>query len=239
MLKPLLYILPFFSPLYLFAQVYPDVEKRGVPISSKAQVVGDWRCIMVHSKVAMEDPPSPLHLLHFRFWNDTIWHMEYPCTFYSFSVVGDKEINKHPPFDQIRFLHDTLAITITNTDFSGDYLYVRDTFDQQLFDILVRDTLYLPSLFGKWYLQLTYQDPYSGEPPMPVIYPFYLPPIYQFDEKDIVNHHTIRLNINGTLRRFKVVRCSLSDGFFQILPDGWYHKPMWHITYFDRVNRYY
>jgi|SRR5688572_27936359 len=238
-MKNYFFICLLLGPVLVAAQVYPDVQKRGTPVTSIDQIAGDWTCVLANNMVGMEDPPSDVHLNNFRYINDSIWHMEYPCSFYYLSIASKNLGGRYPLFNQIRFLHDTLVVSgDNNMEFCGDYFYVRDTFDQKIIDILLRDTFYLPAMFGKWYLQTKAHDPYSGEPPWKISYPFYLPPVIKFDLADVVNKNTILLNINGKLRKFKVTRCSLFEGYIEIEPYGWYKEPF-RITYFDRVDRYY
>ncbi len=216
------------------AQVYPNVEKRGVPITSLDQLQGDWKCVMADRHIMQEGVTSDVHLNNVRIKGDSTWYFEYPCKFYRLEVSNmDSVFKTNPTLDHLKFLHDTLVIWSDESEMEGYRFYVRDTFDQKIVNTLLRDTVYLPSLFGKWYLQTQDCMDYSGNPPWRVTYPVYMPPVYKLDKADVVNKNTILLNINGTLRKFKVVRCSIDEGYIELKQDGWYKNLFRIVTYYD------
>lgn len=213
----------------LDAQAYPDVEKRGTSVASVEHIQGDWTCAMTSRIIAQEVVPSDKHLNNVRIKGDTILYFEYPCRYYGTRLFNtDSIMNTQPLLKNIKFLGDTLVM------FSSGYrFYVRDTFNQKIVDALVQDTFYLPSIFGKWYLQTQNCMDHSGEPPWRVKYPVYLPSIYKLDRSDVVNKNTLLININGTLRKFKIVDCSIKEGYIELESERW-HTSSFRVVYFNR-----
>jgi len=214
----------------VFAQIYPDVKKRGTPITSFDQIQGDWTCIMADRFIEMEMPPSDVHLSNYRIKKDSIWTFEYPCKYYNLVVSNTDSTLKN-----MRFLNDTLVILVEGTGTDGYYFYKRDTFDQKIINTLIKDTIYLPSLYGRWYLQTQDCMDYSGEPPWRVIYPVYMPPIYKLDKTDRVNRRIITVNVNGTLRKFKIHKWSLKECYIELESYGWAQEKF-RVKYFNRLR---
>jgi hypothetical protein len=215
------------------AQVATDIEKRGTPVTSSEALQGDWTCVMTHRSLALEVIPSDKHLHNLRIIGDTVSYVEFPCRYYGTKVFTMDSLDyANPSLKDVNFLNDTLVVYSNSSESNGYRFYVRDTFDQKIMDALVQDTFYLPSLFGKWYLQTQDCMDYSGEAPWRVKYPVNLPRIYKLDKSAVVNKNTVQIKINGKLRKFNVVECSILEGYIELEAAGW-HTSNFRVIYFN------
>lgn len=215
------------------AQIFPDVEKRGIPVTSSEALQGDWTCVMTHRIATVEVIPSDKHLHNLRIVGDTVSYVEFPCRYYGTKVFTTDSLDyANPSLQDVKFLNDTLVVYSNGSDLNGYRFYVRDTFDQKIMDALVQDTFYLPSVFGKWYLQTQDCMDYSGEAPWRVKYPVNLPRIYKLDKLALVNKNTVQIKISGKLRKFRVVESSLLEGYIELEAAGW-HPSNFRVIYFN------
>lgn len=216
------------------AQINPDIEKRGTPVTSSEALQGDWTCVFVNRMVATEAIPSDKHLHNMRITGDTVSYFELPCRYYGTKVLSQDTLDtKHPSFSDLKWLNDTL-VTFTPS-VNGYQFYVRDSFDQKIVDVLVRDTFHLASLYGKWYLQTQNCLENSGEAPWRVKYPVSMARMHKLDKSSVVSKNTIMVRVNGKPRKFKVVDCSILEGYIELESDGWHPSPF-RVIYFNEFK---
>jgi hypothetical protein len=208
---------------------------RNRTLAKPEEINGDWKCVQKDRYIIEEYYEPDVEFNNIRISNDTIWHFEYPNRFYGqrqFIANSDWSIRTNTWFQ-----HDTLVIHNLDSRHDGFHYYLRDTFDQKVIDQLLVDTIYLPSLFGKWYVETERPDDVEYGPPIRLTYPVYVPPVFKFDETDIAGKRMIWLNINGTKRKFRVNDCSLNFGFIELESFEWSKKTLF-ITYFTEKRDY-
>ena len=218
------------------AQINPDFEKRGTPVTSSEALQGDWTLIFANRTAAAEVIPSDKHLHNLRITGDTVAYFEFPCRFYGTKMLSQDSLDDaNPSLSDLTFLNDTLVIFSQSAEMMGYQYYVRDSFDQKIVDVLVRDTFNLSALYGKWYLQTQNCLDYSGEAPWRVKYPVSMPRIQKLDKSSIANKNTIVVKVSGKPRKFKVVECSILEGYIELEAVGW-HPSNFRVTYFNEFK---
>ena len=176
-----------------FKFILKDAVTRNRRLAARAEMEGDWKCVKRDRNMMEEYYEPDLPNNNIRLSNDSIWYFEYPNQFYGtqlFEVNSDWNTRCNAWFQ-----NDTLVIRNMNRWTGGFHYYVRDTFDQNIIDQLLKDTVYFPSLFGTWYVETERPDDVEYGPPIRIKYPVYVPPVFKFDESDIAGKKMIYLNI--------------------------------------------
>lgn len=226
--KKISYIIPF-------KFILKNAVMRNRRAATKDEMKGDWTCVK-SDRYMMEEYFEPdLEHNNIRLSHDSIWYFDYPSQYYGserFEVNSDwySRINAW-------FQHDTLVIHDLDRRHGGFHYYLRDTFDQKIIDQLLIDTIYTPSLFRKWYVETERPDDIEYGPPIKIRYPVNVPPVFKFDEADIVEGRMIYLNINGAKRKFKILESSLDMGYIVLESFKWRKEPFF-IWYFTEKRNY-
>lgn len=204
-------------------------------LSKPEEMWGDWKCVKSDRYIVEEYYERDLENNNIRLSNDSIWYFEYPCKYY-----GTERFNVNSDWygrTNAWFQHDTLVIHNLDKRYGGFHYYLRDTFDQKIIDQLITDTIYTPSLFRKWYVETERPDDIEYGPPIKIRYPVYVPPVFKFDQSDVIGKNIVLLNINGTKRKFKIIECSLDMGYIVLESFEW-RKESFYIWYFTERRDY-
>ena len=218
-----------------FKFILRNAVVRNRTLAKPEEVNGDWKCVQRDRYIVKEYDEPDIEFNNIRISTDTIWYFEYPSQFYGrkmFIANSDRSIRTNSWFQ-----HDTLVIHNLDSRHDGFHYYLRDTFDQKVIDQLLVDTVYMPSLFGKWYVETERPDDVEYGPPIKVKYPVHVPPVFEFDETDIAGKRMIWLNINGTKRKFRINTCSVQYGFIELESIEWSKEPLF-VTYFTEKREY-
>jgi hypothetical protein len=183
------------------------------------------------------DHPHNIPTFNFRVKGDSMWCFEYPYQYYGRFTLKKDSFLHCEIFEAVELRHDTLIQYESSAKKNGEIrYYVRDTFNDVIIEKLKRNRFNPQALKGTWYLPKMTYDPYSGEPPSKIDYPFQLPGSIllnkDFFAKNYFPPDTLLIPVNGKKRNFIIRRISWLEREISLDAGNWYKKGGFNFVYF-------
>ena len=213
---------------------------------SSQDIIGDWTCYKRH--LDYNSGKSGVHMDTDFLWlrgngnliikEDSMWYFDYPREFHSSYLLKRQsdgtviiEGNKNDLyFSKLEVFGDSLIRTIGNGEhFVWTEYYVRDTLDKEIIQLLLRDSVNVDELIGRWKLETHYYS-IDGSEPYEINFPFDLPDSLVFSKGKLpfsnIKGRVLKIDIEGVSREFRF-------GFMEdenynyhkmwLRPTDWYH----------------
>lgn len=231
-MRKIILILVFFLPFGIIRS----------QIKSLDDIQGDWTCVNMSrymGNLATDIAyPNDLDWItptrNMQIKNNQLWLFDYPCEyFYTIPLKSDSgnfyySRNEPPYYNTYNFIlrNDTLIVEEFPGTLTG--YYVKDTFDQNIITKLKKDSINQSCLQATWDLTVEYNSGYDGLGILPVICPFKVPIELKISTANLYKYYLygriIQLDVNGTLRKFRIERLSNKENVLKLNPKFWFKR---------------
>ena len=222
-----------------------EINQQAANNITQLELTGEWTCYKkfidykVKEQLIFLDAdsfwlPGSSNLI---FNNDTMWHFDYPREYYashSFKIKNNELMisqgaNNKWELSKLELNGDSLVrVMESDPRFIMTEYYVRDTLDEGIIQLLIRDSVNTKELIGLWVLETSIHQE-DGSEPYEIVFPFELPDSLLFHNQELpsskIKGRIITINIDGKPKEFRFGFMTEQRSSNQIL---WLRPTTWH-----------